>query len=99
MEDLSGKARESLERYYKEMVFPVLTPMAIDASRPFPFLANKSLNIALELRDAKDIRKIAFIQVPSVLPRVIPVKGRGMKNPSFSWKTSSWHTAGSSSKD
>ena len=77
MEDLSGKARESLERYYKEMVFPVLTPMAIDASRPFPFLANKSLNIALELRDAKDIRKIAFIQVPSVLPRVIPVKGAG----------------------
>lgn len=77
VEDLSGKARESLERYYKEMVFPVLTPMAIDASRPFPFLANKSLNIALELRDAKDIRKIAFIQVPSVLPRVIPVKGAG----------------------
>jgi polyphosphate kinase len=74
--ELTQEQHQELERYYREDVFPVLTPMAIDAARPFPFLANKSLNIAVELRDEKNEQKIAFIQVPSVLPRFLEVKGQ-----------------------
>ena len=73
--EVTPEQHQELERYYREDVFPVLTPMAIDASRPFPFLANKSLNLAVELRDEKDEQKIAFIQVPSVLPRFLRLKG------------------------
>jgi polyphosphate kinase len=73
--DVSAAHRQELEKYYQENVFPVLTPMAVDASRPFPFLANRSLNLAIELRDEKKEQKIAFIQVPSVLPRLIRLTG------------------------
>ena len=73
--EVTPEQHQELERYYREDVFPVQTPMAIDASRPFPFLANKSLNLAVELRDEKDEQKIAFIQVPSVLPRFLRLKG------------------------
>ncbi len=76
VKDVEPDQRRELENYYQEMVFPVLTPMAVDAARPFPFLANKSLNIAVELRDQKGEQKIAFVQVPSVLPRFISLMGR-----------------------
>ena len=76
VKDVEPDQRRELENYYQAMVFPVLTPMAVDAARPFPFLANKSLNIAVELRDQKGEQKIAFVQVPSVLPRFISLMGR-----------------------
>ena len=76
VKDVTPDQRRELENYYQEMVFPVLTPMAVDAARPFPFLANKSLNIAVELRDKKGEQKIAFVQVPSVLPRFISLVGQ-----------------------
>ncbi len=69
--DVNPEQRQELEAYYQEMVFPVLTPMAVDAARPFPFLANKTLNIAVELRNKKGEQRVAFVQVPSVLPRFI----------------------------
>ena len=69
--DVNPEQRQELEAYYQEMVFPVLTPMAVDAARPFPLLANKTLNIAVELRNKKGEQRVAFVQVPSVLPRFI----------------------------
>ncbi|WP_281519871.1 RNA degradosome polyphosphate kinase [Acidaminococcus timonensis] len=71
VKDVNPEQRQELEAYYQEMVFPVLTPMAVDAARPFPFLANKTLNIAVELRNKKGEQRVAFVQVPSVLPRFI----------------------------
>lgn len=71
VKDVTPEQRQELEAYYQEMVFPVLTPMAVDAARPFPFLANKTLNIAVELRNKKGEQRVAFVQVPSVLPRFI----------------------------
>lgn len=54
--------------YYKSFIFPVLTPLAIDASRPFPFLLNKSLNIVVRLsREGEDF--FCIIQVPQILKR------------------------------
>ena len=54
------------------MLFPVLTPLAVDTSRPFPFLANKTLNIAVRLaKDSGDA--FAVVQVPSIIPRFFEV--------------------------
>lgn len=71
VKDVTPEQRQELEAYYQEMVFPVLTPMAVDAARPFPLLANKTLNIAVKLRNKKGEQRVAFVQVPSVLPRFI----------------------------
>jgi len=71
---LTPGGKEWLENYYQTVVFPVLTPMAVDASRPFPFLANKSLNLIIELINRNQEASMAFVQVPSVLPRVIAVE-------------------------
>jgi polyphosphate kinase len=69
----SEAGREWLENYYREVVYPVLTPMAVDASRPFPFLGNKTLNLAVQLVTAKGEESMSVVQVPSVLPRLIEV--------------------------
>ena len=71
-EDLSGEQAEYVERYFEEEVYPVLTPMAVDSSRPFPLVRNQSLNIgALIGKKGEDSRDFATVQVPSVLPRVV----------------------------
>lgn len=67
---LTWKQRQFIEKYFYETIYPVITPMAVDASRPFPFLANKSLNLAILLQ-AEKRENTAVVQVPSVLPRVI----------------------------
>lgn len=71
--ELSEKGRRWLEAYYQEEIFPVLTPMAVDASRPFPFLANKTLNLAVELTNQEGEDSMGIVQVPSVLPRLLEV--------------------------
>ncbi len=73
VEELSEEGRNWLEEYYRELVYPVLTPMAIDASRPFPFLANKTLNLAVELVNNEGEHSMGLVQVPSVLNRITEV--------------------------
>ncbi len=68
--ELNDKQKLFVDEYYHSMVFPVLTPMAVDTSRPFPLLANKSLNIAVKLIN-EDENAFAVVQVPSILPRFI----------------------------
>ena len=73
-EDLDEEQKKFVDRYYHENVYPVLTPMAVDSSRKFPLILNKSLNIGAILRK-KDAEKaeeeFATVQVPAVLPRII----------------------------
>ena len=70
-----------VDKYFMENVYPVLTPMAVDASRPFPLIRNKTLNIAALLLNKKSGKKekeetiFATVQVPSVLPRVVEIPG------------------------
>ncbi|MBA2874179.1 RNA degradosome polyphosphate kinase [Thermaerobacillus caldiproteolyticus] len=74
MGELSKEQRDYLQHYFIEQIFPVLTPMAIDAYRPFPTLLSKSLNLAIVLEDEQEEekrRKLAIVQVPSVLHRFI----------------------------
>lgn len=75
-EDLTQKQREVAIQYFEENVYPVLTPMAVDSSRPFPLIKNKSLNIGaiLKKKDTnKDETDFATVQVPSVLPRLVEI--------------------------
>lgn len=68
---LKDQDREYLGHLFETELYPVLTPMAVDPSRPFPLILNKSLNIALFLKDAEGERHFATVQSPSVLPRLV----------------------------
>ena len=72
-EDLTPEQGVFVDRYFKEEVYPVLTPMAVDSSRPFPLVRNKSLNIAalLKKKDGDEELEFAMVQVPAVLPRIL----------------------------
>ncbi len=68
-----------VDRYFEENVYPVLTPMAVDSSRPFPLIRNKTLNIGslLKKKGQKDADvEFATVQVPGVLPRVVEIPAR-----------------------
>ncbi len=81
-EDLKAEDGEFVDRYFTDHVYPVLTPMAVDSSRPFPLIKNKSLNIcALLVKKGKDPSKekhleFATVQVPSVLPRLVKLEDK-----------------------
>ena len=77
-EDLSEEEAAYVDRYFEENVYPVLTPMAVDSSRPFPLIRNKSLNIGalLQKKGEKDT-EFATVQVPSVLNRIVFLPGEG----------------------
>lgn len=73
--DLKDTQREFVEKYFLDVVFPVLTPLAVDPSHPFPHVLNKSLNIAVTLRGVEAARRhetsLAIVQVPAVLDRLV----------------------------
>ena len=83
--DLTPEQLVHIDAYFDKVLFPVLTPMAVDRSRPFPRLANKSLNIVVHLREkqenepkpkkkgkkADDREAFPVVQVPSILPRFL----------------------------
>ena len=64
-----------LSEYFHKVLFPVLTPLAVDRSRPFPFLANRSLNVAVRLEGNGGEDCFAVVQVPSILPRFLELPG------------------------
>lgn len=80
-EDLTEKQQKFVDRYFEENVYPVLTPMAVDASRPFPLIRNKTLNIAALIvkrrekgkKAEKEDVEFATVQVPGILPRLVPI--------------------------
>lgn len=76
-EEMNAEQRQYISEYFNRILFPVLTPLAVDRSRPFPFLANKSLNIAVRL-DGKESDEDCFavVQVPSILSRYLELPGK-----------------------
>ena len=78
-ENLSAFSSEWLRKYFDHTISPVLTPLAVDASHPFPFLSNRSLNLGVTLTGKSGETSIAVIQVPGVLPRIIDVPGEKHK--------------------
>lgn len=83
LEDLTEDQLKYVSDYFEEIIFPVLTPIAVDAYRPFPTLLSKSHNLLVMLTDKsaeKEFRKkVAIVQVPSVLNRYVQLPKRGEK--------------------
>lgn len=70
--DLDKEQRKAMRAYFDREVFPVLTPLAIDPSHPFPHISNLSLNLALVLQDPATGDRLARMKIPGVLPRLVP---------------------------
>ncbi len=76
--DLTEDQQVSLQEYFMNQVFPVLTPLAVDPAHPFPYISGLSLNLAVVLRNPKTGGEhFARVKVPRLLPRFVPVPGEG----------------------
>jgi polyphosphate kinase len=72
--DLNQEQRTYLQNYFEEQIFPVLTPLAVDPSHPFPHISNLSLNLAVVVKDPETGEELfARVKVPQVLPRFVPL--------------------------
>ena len=71
---LTKTQKEKVDTYFREVVHPVLTPLALDPGHPFPHISNLSLNLAIVIRDPKGTEKFARLKVPDTLARLVPVK-------------------------
>ena len=72
--DLNQEQRTYLNQFFEEHIFPVLTPLAVDPSHPFPYISNLSLNLAVVVKDPDlDEELFARIKIPRVLSRFIPL--------------------------
>jgi polyphosphate kinase len=72
---LGKAAQERAKAYFRESVFPVLTPLAVDPGHPFPFISNLSLSLAVEAADPESgERRFARVKVPEILPRFVPLE-------------------------
>ena len=75
VKDLKESELRWLYQYFRSHIFPVVTPLAVDASHPFPFLVNKTLNSVVKIHPIHDVKqeKMAILPIPSVLNRIIEV--------------------------
>ena len=71
---LDERQKASVDAYFEEVVFPVLTPLAFDPGHPFPHISNLSLNLAILIRDEDGEEHFARVKVPGTLPRLVPIK-------------------------
>jgi polyphosphate kinase len=96
-DELKGKQRKLLRRYFKNEIFPVLTPLAFDPGHPFPHISNLSINLAVVVREAGHGERFARLKVPQPFPRLLRIPDedradsfeglglRGIKAPNFVW--------------
>lgn len=85
LEEVTPEELRYLEDFFSEQVYPVLTPMAIDAYRPFPMLLNKSLNLAIIIEEKSPERRrnvdldgnLVIVQVPAVIDRLVELRRKG----------------------
>lgn len=80
--EMNDTQRSYLDNYFKEQIFPVLTPLAVDPSHPFPYISNLSLNLAVVVKNPETEEEFfARVKVPNVLPRFIPLPSElGIEN-------------------
>ncbi|MBV8205208.1 MAG: polyphosphate kinase 1 [Acidobacteria bacterium] len=77
--ELNGRQRQFVDRYFSDVVFPVLTPLAFDPGRPFPHISNLSVNLAVLIRDTKGEERFARVKVPDTLPQIVAVERASTK--------------------
>src|SRR5580704_5312791 len=73
-DELTNAEKQYYAKYFEKSVYPVLTPLAVDPVHPFPQLLNKSLNVAVELEGDELSTHLAVVQVPRILPRLLPYR-------------------------
>ncbi len=78
-EHLDGQQQAAMRTYFENEVFPVLTPLAVDAGHRFPHISNRSLNLAVVISDPPGGKRFARVKVPPTLPRLAPVPLSGNK--------------------
>ena len=71
--ELTERERSAADAYFRQVVYPVLTPLAFDPGRPFPHISNLSLNLAVAVRDAKGVEHFARLKIPDTLPQLVSV--------------------------
>ncbi len=71
---LDATQRARADSYFREVIHPVLTPLAVDPGHPFPHISNLSLNLAIVIRDPKGRERFARLKVPDTLPRLVPLR-------------------------
>jgi polyphosphate kinase len=94
-DEFSAEEKEKLKEYYEKEIFPVLTPLAFDPGRPFPYISNLSLNIAVLIRKANGETHFARVKVPNIIPRLLQIdhiicpirskNGNGKQKARFIW--------------
>jgi polyphosphate kinase len=72
--ELDQAQKAYLRAYFKQQIYPVLTPLAINPGHPFPHISNLSLNLAIVLRDQQGVEQFARLKLPSLLPRLISLE-------------------------
>lgn len=72
-DELNDKQKETLTNYFKQEIYPVLTPLAFDPGRPFPYISNLSLSLAILIRKPNGENHFARVKVPSILPRLLQI--------------------------
>ncbi|MCW5964940.1 MAG: polyphosphate kinase 1 [Bryobacterales bacterium] len=72
-EALDRGQRLAADKYFREIIFPILTPLAFDPGRPFPHISNLSLNLAVLIQDKKKVRRFARLKIPDTLSQFVPV--------------------------
>jgi len=81
---LSAKEKKKLDKYFRDNVFPILTPQSVDSSHPFPYISNLSLNLGLFIEPNRSVtqknlkhlfrqKRFARIKLPPTVPRLIPI--------------------------
>ena len=76
--ELTVKQRRGFDDLFQEKIFPILTPLAVDPGHPFPYISNRSLNLAVTVRDPADRRThFARVKVPPLLPRFLTLPENG----------------------
>jgi polyphosphate kinase len=74
-EELSTAEQEKLDRMFRDQIFPVLTPLAVDPAHPFPYISGLSLNLAVLLVNPKTgVEHFARVKVPRLLPRFVQIQ-------------------------
>lgn len=70
-DELTGGDKQYLDTQFHELLFPILTPLAVDPAHPFPYISDLSLNLAVRIRDPEGATKFARVKVPPILDRFV----------------------------
>ncbi len=84
LDELNPQQKVAVDDYFRRVVYPVLTPLAVDQGRPFPHISNLSLNIAAVVSNGDGVERFARIKVPDSLPQLVALPSQGSEQ-AFVW--------------